>query len=634
MGIIAINDISVSFGGPLLLDGATLQIDAGERIGLSGRNGAGKSTLLKLIRGDIVPDQGAIIRAVNLRVAMLPQEVPDDLPGTVYDVVASGSQPHLDLLREYRTLTNQMTQTSDVGLLKKLAEIQHRLETSGAWRYHQRVEAVMARTELDANALFQFLSAGLKRRVFLAKALVNEPDLLLLDEPTNHLDINAILWLEDFLLKYDGTIIFVTHDRAFLQKLATRIVEIDRGRPLSFACDYATYLERRQAMLEAEEKQRHDFDKKLNQEEAWIRRGVKARRTRDEGRVRALQQMRKERAGRRDQDGSVRLVIQQAERSGKLVADVEEISFSYDDRKIVAQFSTNIIRGDRVGIIGPNGSGKTTLIKLLLGELAPQQGKIRLGARLNIAYFDQLRNKLDEELTIKENIAGDNDQVFVAGTPRHVIAYLKDFLFSPAQIMATVKSLSGGERNRLLLAKLFSTPSNVLVLDEPTNDLDAETMELLEDRLLEYGGTVLLVSHDRAFLNNMVTSTIVFEGEGRLQEYVGGYDDWLRQRSAAAWPSQTSLKPGSKKQPRPPRAKRKLSYKETHELEGLPQKIAASEKDIQNLTATLNSPDFYVKNDVLKIKAANEQLAALTRELDETYRRWGDLEKLAAKFDC
>jgi ATP-binding cassette subfamily F protein uup len=343
--------------------------------------------------------------------------------------------------------------------------------------------------------------------------------------------------------------------------------------------------------------------------------------------------MRKERAGRRDQDGSVRLVIQQAERSGKLVADVEEISFSYDDRKIVEQFSTNIIRGDRVGIIGPNGSGKTTLIKLLLGELAPQQGKIRFGTRLNIAYFDQLRNKLDEKLTIKENIAGDSDQVFVGGTPRHVIGYLKDFLFSPAQIMATVKGLSGGERNRLLLAKLFSVPSNVLVLDEPTNDLDAETMELLEDRLLEYGGTVLLVSHDRTFLNNMVTSTIVFEGEGRLQEYVGGYDDWLRQRSAAACPSQTSPKPGSKKQTRPSQEKRKLSYKETHELEGLPQKIAALEKDIQNLTATLNSPDFYVKNDVLKIKAANEQLAALTRELDETYRRWGDLEELAAKFD-
>jgi ATP-binding cassette subfamily F protein uup len=633
MGIIAINDISVSFGGPLLLDGATLQIDAGERIGLSGRNGAGKSTLLKLIRGDIIPDQGAIIRTGNLRVAILPQEVPDDLPGTVYDVVASGSQVHLDLLREYRTLTNQMTKASDAGLLKKLAEIQHRLDTSGAWRHHQRVEAVMARTELDPNALFQFLSAGLKRRVFLAKALVNEPDLLLLDEPTNHLDINAILWLENFLLKYDGTIIFVTHDRAFLQKLATRIVEIDRGRLLSFACDYATYLERRQALLEAEEKQRHDFDKKMNQEEIWIRRGVKARRTRDEGRVRALLQMRKERADRRDRDGSVRLVIQQAERSGKLVADVEEISFSYDDRKIVDRFSTNIIRGDRVGIIGPNGSGKTTLIKLLLGELAPQQGKIRLGARLNIAYFDQLRNKLDEDLTLKENIAGDSDQVFVGGTPRHVIGYLKDFLFSPAQIMATVKSLSGGERNRLLLAKLFSAPSNVLVLDEPTNDLDAETMELLEDRLLEYGGTVLLVSHDRAFLNNMVTSTIVFEGEGRLQEYVGGYDDWLRQRSAEVWLPQTSLKPGSKKQPRPPREKRKLSYKETHELEGLPQKIAALEKDIQVLTATLNSPDFYVKNDVLKIKAANEQLAALTKELDETYRRWDELEELAAKFD-
>ena len=632
MGIIAINDVSVSFGGPLLLDGATLQIEAGERIGLLGRNGAGKSTLLKLIRGDIPPDQGTIIRAANLRVAMLSQEIPDDLPGTVYDVVASGSQEHLDLLREYRTLTGQMAQAGDEGLLKKLGKIQQRLETSGAWRYHQRVESVIGRTDLEAGACFQFLSAGLKRRVFLAKALVNEPNLLLLDEPTNHLDISSILWLEDFLLKYDGTIIFVTHDRAFLQRLATRIVEIDRGHLLSFACDYAAYLERREGMLDAEEKQRHDFDKKLEQEEAWIRRGVRARRTRDEGRVRALLQMRKELAGRRNQDGSARLVIHEAERSGKLVVDVEDISFSYEERKIIDRFSTTILRGDRVGIIGPNGAGKTTLIKLLLGELAPQEGKIRLGTRLTIAYFDQLRNKLDEQRTLKENIAGDSDQVFVGGTLRHVIGYLRDFLFSPAQIMATVRSLSGGERNRLLLAKLFCTPSNVLVLDEPTNDLDAETLELLEDKLLEYSGTVLLVSHDRAFLNNMVTSTIVFTGEGQLREYVGGYDDWLRQRTVAGQPGPV-LKVKSPKPVRSPQEKRKLSYKETRELAELPEKIAGLEKNIDLLTATLNSPEFYAQNDVGKIKTANEQREALEKELNETYRRWEELEELAAKFE-
>lgn len=632
MGLIWINEVSVSFGGPRLLDGATLQIEAGERIGLLGRNGSGKSTLMKLLMGDITPDTGEIIRSGEIRIAMLPQDVPDDLPGTIYEVVASGGREHLELLREYHDLTLQMSRADDDGLLKKLERVQHRLETSGAWLYHQRVEMVIARTDLDANAEFRILSAGMKRRVFLAKSLVNDPDLLLLDEPTNHLDINAILWLEDFLLKFEKTLMLVTHDRAFLQRLATRIVEIDRGRLLSFPCDYGTYLERRQGLLEAQEKQWQEFDKKLAREETWVRQGIKARRTRNEGRVRALVQMRRERAHRQEQTGNVRLTIQEAERSGRFVVEAEKIHFAFGDHKIVEGFSTAIIRGDKVGIIGPNGSGKTTLLKLLLGELEPQRGRIRLGNGIRIAYFDQLRAQLDEKGTLKDNIADGNDMVIVGGVSRHVAGYLQDFLFPPDQILSPVSSLSGGERNRLLLAKLFIVPSNVLVLDEPTNDLDTETLELLEDRLLEYSGTILMVSHDRAFLNNVVSSTIVFEGKGLLQEYVGGYDDWLRQRTVQDESLKTA--PGEQKQKKvkPPKEKQKLSYKETRELAELPLQIEALEQEKERLLETLNSPAFYASRDAVEIKTASDRLKALEEELDEAYGRWDELESLAAKL--
>jgi ATP-binding cassette subfamily F protein uup len=633
MGLLWINDVSISFGEPRLLDGVTLQIEVGERIGLLGRNGSGKSTLMKLLVGNIVPDTGQLIRSGNVRVAMLPQDVPDDLPGTVYDVVASGSQEHVELLSKYHELTFQISRGGDDSLIRKLEEVQHRIETSGAWHYHQRVETVLARTELDGNAQFRVLSAGLKRRVFLARALVNEPDLLLLDEPTNHLDINTILWLEDFLLKYEKTLMFVTHDRAFLQRLATRIVEIDRGRLISFACDYKTYLERRQALLEAEEKERHEFDRKLAKEETWIRQGVKARRTRDEGKVRALMEMRKERAHRQEQAGVARLTIQEAERSGRMVVDAEKIGFAWNDKKIVEAFSTIIMRADKVGVIGPNGSGKTTLLRILLGGLTPQHGKIRLGAGIKIAYFDQLRAQLNETKTIRENVADGNDTVTVGGTSRHVMGYLQDFLFTPGQIMGPVSSLSGGERNRLLLAKLFALPSNVLVLDEPTNDLDTETLELLEDRLLEYNGTILMVSHDREFLNNVVTSTIVFEGEGRLEEYVGGYDDWLRQRKELALPSKpVTPKEQGQKKAKLPKEKQKLSFKETRELGALPQKIEALEEEKQRLMATLNSPEFYASHDLAKIHGANSRREALEKELDEAYRRWDELENMVAKF--
>jgi ABC transport system ATP-binding/permease protein len=560
MALIWINNISVSFGGPLLLDGASLQIEAGERIGLLGRNGSGKTTLMKLLHGDIAQDAGEISRDKNVRISVMPQEV-EDLPGTVYDVIASGGQVHLDLLRAYHDLTLKITGSSDQTLLHKIEQVQHQLETAGAWQFHQKVEAVISRVGLKENAGFSFLSAGLKRRVLLARALVTDPDILLLDEPTNHLDISSILWLEDFLLNFDKTLMFVTHDRTFLQKIATRIVEIDRGKLFSFSCNYVTYLERRQAMQDAEEKQWQTFDKKLAKEEIWVRQGIKARRTRNEGRVRALVQMREERARRREGEGNVRFAISEAKRTGKLVVDAQKISFAYDDKKIIDTFSTTILRSDRVGIIGPNGSGKTTLLKVLLGELPVSGGKIKLGTGIAIAYFDQLRAQFDEAKSLKDNIASGNDTVFINGAPRHIVGYLQDFLFPPAQILSPVSSLSGGERNRLLLARLFATPANILVLDEPTNDLDAETLELLEDRLLEYSGTILLVSHDRTFLNNVVTSTIVLKGEGRLQEYVGGYDDWIRQRDADGEKPQTAPKDKTVKPEKRSREKSKLSFK-------------------------------------------------------------------------
>jgi ATP-binding cassette subfamily F protein uup len=587
MGLIWINNVTVSFGGPLLLDSVSLQIEEGERIGLLGRNGSGKSTLLKMLNGEIPADQGEIIKNNEVRIAMLPQDVPDDLPGTVYDVVASGGGEHL------------------------------------------QVEKVLSRTSLNGNTEFNLLSAGMKRRVLLARAMVNDPNLLMLDEPTNHLDINAILWLEDFLLKFEKAVMFVTHDRAFLQKIATRIVEIDRGSLLSFSCDYAKYLERRQAMLAAEEKQWHDFGKKLSKEEAWVRQGVKARRTRNEGRVRALQQLRQERSRRREQVGVARIAIQEAQRSGKLVVNAEKISFAFGEKMIVNNFSTTIIRGDKIGIIGPNGSGKTTLLKVLLGELQPRSGKFRLGTGIAVAYFDQLRARFDENKTLKDNIAGGNDTVIIDGSPRHIVSYLQDFLFPPAQILASVKSLSGGERNRLLLAKLFSTPSNLLVLDEPTNDLDTETLELLEVRLLEYSGTIVMVSHDRAFLNNVVTSTIVLEGDGILQEYIGGYDDWLRQRTVANDPF--SPLPTDKKfrKGKSGSGKRKLTYKETREREVLPCKIEIMEAEKQQLLTRINSSEFYAQSNTVQVIEVNKRLESMESELDLAYLRWHELEELA-----
>ncbi len=658
MAHIWINEVSVSLGGPLLLDGASLAIETGERIGLVGRNGAGKSTLLRMLDGEIAPDKGDIVRSPGARVGLLPQDVPDALPGTVFDIVASGGERHLGLLREYHSLTMKLahggadtsgggaapaaagaggrSEPDGAALLKRLEDVQHRLEAVGAWDFHQRVETVIGWTNLDEDAEFRSLSAGTKRRVFLAKALVDDPDVLLLDEPTNHLDIDSILWLEDFLLRFTKTLVFVTHDRAFLQRMSTRIVEIDRGRLLSFDCGYDAYLERRQAMWDAEEKTWSEFDKKLAKEEVWIRQGIKARRTRNEGRVRALEQLRLDRQARRERMGDPKMAIQEATRSGRLVVEAEKITFAYPSeahgRPIVKDFSTTVIRGDRVGIFGPNGVGKTTLLRLLLGELEPQKGRVRLGANLEIAYFDQLRATLDEERSLRDNIADGGQMIPVGKGSRHVVGYLEDFLFTPDQINAPVRLLSGGERNRLLLARLFAAPSNVLVLDEPTNDLDMETLGLLEERLLAYTGTILLVSHDRAFLNNVVTSTMVFEGDGRLREYAGGYDDWLRQRPAAPQaPAKAApaAPPADKPAPlKPQGAKRKLTYKENKELESLPARIEALEAERAKIAAEMSSPEFYAGGDTTRVMAAHDRLEELQAELDAAYLRWEGLDSL------
>ncbi|MHB8109867.1 MAG: ATP-binding cassette domain-containing protein, partial [Syntrophorhabdaceae bacterium] len=586
MGLIRIHDVSLSFGDTPLLDHVSLQIEPGEKIGLLGRNGSGKSTLMKLLAGQISGDSGTVERN-GVNVAMLPQDVPDDLPGTVYDIVAMGGTEHARLLTEYHELAGRVALKSDEGALRALTNVQHEIEASGAWHHHQRIKTIIERMSLDEDALFRTLSAGMKRRVYLARALLTEPDLLLLDEPTNHLDIATILWLEEFLIKYEKTLMFVTHDRAFLQRVATRIVEIDRGQLTSYTCGYTTYLERRQALLDAQEKQWSEFDKKLAREEVWIRQGVKARRTRDEGRVRALIRMREERALRQDETGNCKFSIEEAKRSGRIVIDAAGISFAWEKTRVINGFSTTIVRGDRVGIIGPNGCGKTTLLKILLGELAPQEGNVRLGTNMQVAYFDQLRSQLDEGRTLRENIGDGNDMIITGEKSRHVVGYLQEFLFSPERTMSPVSSLSGGERNRLLLAKLFIVPSNVMILDEPTNDLDTETLELLEEKLLEYNGTILLVSHDREFLNNVVTSTIVFEGNGVLEEYVGGYDDWLRQKTK---PPQTAPAQRTQKKEKRPQEKKRLSFKETKELELLPAAIEALEEEQKQLMETLNSP--------------------------------------------
>jgi ATP-binding cassette subfamily F protein uup len=604
MALLSLQDVSLGFGGPRLFDGINLQIEQGEWVGLLGRNGMGKSTLLKLVNGDLEPLSGSVSRQQNLRTAYLPQEVPAGIVGKVFDIVAG-------------------------GLDAPLIHDEHH------WQGQLQVEQVISRMQLDTDARFEILSAGMKRRVMLARGLVCSPELLLLDEPTNHLDIASIDWLEGFLKRWGGTLLFVTHDRVFLQKLTTRIVELDRGRLFDWNCSYTTFLERKEAMLAAEAEQNILFDKKLAQEEVWIRKGIEARRTRNEGRVRALKRLREQRLERRERPGKVRMQIQAEKRSGKLVIEAENINYAFGDQPVISDFTTTIQRGDKVGIIGPNGSGKTTLLRLLVGELSPQNGSVEYGTNLEIAYFDQLRVQLDESKSVLDNVGQGRDNVTINGRTRNLNVYLEDFLFSKDRVNAPISALSGGERNRLLLARLFAQPANLLVLDEPTNDLDVETLEILEDLLLEYDGTLLMVSHDRAFLNNIVTSTIALDGSGRVLETVGGYDDWLKQNEAAK-PEPRQRKPGTNPaneiQTAPESLSRKLSYKDQRALESqkkelaeLPQHIEKLENDIHSLTVEMSAPAFY-QQDSIEITRVVNQLKDMQNELAQAYHRWEELE--------
>jgi ATP-binding cassette subfamily F protein uup len=627
--LVSLQEVKIAFGGPELLDGVTLQIERGERVCLVGRNGAGKSTLMKIINGGIIPDSGEVIRANDARTAILEQEVPQDLQGSVFDVVSSGLGGMADLLSQYHSLSRRVGRQHDSGVMAELQRVQHLIESSGGWQTEQRVETVLSRLGVPPDAPASELSGGNKRRALLAKALVSEPDLLLLDEPTNHLDIDSIRWLEEFLLQFRGALLFITHDRRFLDTLSTRIIELDRGRVFDWACDYKTYLGSRQAQLDAEAAHHALFDRKLAREEAWIRQGIKARRTRNEGRVRALKELRLKRLARRTQTGSAEMRLNEAERSGRLVLEARAIGHSYEGRPLIRDFSTVVMRGDKIGIIGPNGSGKTTLLKILLGSLVPEKGSVRMGTRLEVAYFDQHRSQLDDERSVRDNVGDGCESVTVNGKTRHIIGYLEDFLFPPERAMSPVRVLSGGERNRALLAKLFTKPSNVLVLDEPTNDLDADTLELLEEMLMEYRGTVLLVSHDREFLNNVVTGTIVFEGDGMLGEYVGGYDDWLSHRRTPAMAAAEKLVKREKpERSRPQRERlRTLTFREKKELEALPALIESLEAERAGLYETLAGPDFY-RQDGSRLPAVKARIEELDREIPAAYGRWELLESI------
>jgi ATP-binding cassette subfamily F protein uup len=631
MALLGMMDVSVAFGGPPVLDHAYLQIERGERVALLGRNGAGKSTLMKLLDATIAPDSGEIVRQSGVSVARLEQEIPVDVEGSTFDVVAAGLGETGRLLARYHQASNRVATEPGAGALRELDRLHQKLEAAGAWRSHTRVEMVIDRLGLDPDLPFASASGGRKRQTLLARAIVREPDVLLLDEPTNHLDVGAIEWLESFLIESGTTLLFVTHDRTFLRHVATRIVELDRGRPASWGSDYDTYLERKDAALAAEEREREEFDKRLAKEEVWIRTGIQARRTRNEGRVRALEALRRERAARRERAGSVKLRAQEAERSGRLVIEAKDVSFARGEgptaRTIVRDFSTTIMRGDRVGIIGPNGSGKTTLIRLLLGELAPDAGTVRLGTGIELAYFDQLREQLDPDRTVFDSIADGMDFVERGGERKHVHGYLQDFLFPPDRARTPVRALSGGERNRLLLARLFTRRFNFLVLDEPTNDLDIETLELLENLLIEFSGTLLLVSHDRAFLDNVVTSTLVLEGAGRVGEYVGGYSDWLRQRPepvVVRAPSAAAMKRSAptERESRD-RKERRLSYRESKELEALPDRIDELERERTRLYESLADPELL--RDGAAVVEVRARLESLDAEISESMERWEEL---------
>jgi len=620
MAHLFLRDMHLNYGTQTLFNKLTFQIEPNERVCIVGRNGEGKSTLLKVIEGEIEADDGTRIVQDGIKIAKLQQEVPNDMNGTVFHIIALGLGNAGALIDKYHALSHQLTENYQESVLEEMTIVQHEIEKQDGWTVNQKVETVISKLKLPADAEFSSLSGGMKRRVLLAKALVQEPDILLLDEPTNHLDIPSIQWLEDFLKNLNCSLVFITHDRAFLQALATRIVELDRGNLYSWDCDYATYLIRKSEQLESEAKSNMEFDKKLAQEEVWIRQGIKARRTRNEGRVRELEKLRNERQARRSQQGKANLQSNVAEKSGKQVIEIDNINFEFADKIIVKDFSSMVIRGDKIGIIGANGCGKSTLLKLILGDLQPQSGTVKLGTNLKIAYFDQHRIQLDENAKVAESVVEESDYIEINGQRKHVMGYLQDFLFSPERARQPVKSLSGGERNRLLLAKVFAKPSNLLVLDEPTNDLDIETLELLEELILNYQGTILIVSHDRQFLNAVATSSIVFDAQGEVNEYVGGYDDWLRQRPNLA-PTKTDKKITSTKKTEP--TKKKLSYKEQQQYDAIPLQIDELEKNIEQLGKISAQADFYQQDDFQKTL---DKISHKEKELETLFAAWEELE--------
>ncbi|MGE4500867.1 MAG: ATP-binding cassette domain-containing protein [Hydrogenovibrio sp.] len=641
MALLFLRDTQLSYGTQTLLDGVDFKIEPNERVCIVGRNGEGKSTLLKVIEGSVQADDGSRILQDGVQIAKLQQEVPNDTQGSVFHIIAQGLGNIGQLIERFHQLTATLADDSSENTLNELTRTQQAIDDQNGWDLNQKVETLISKLSLPAEAEFSELSGGMKRRVLLAQALIQDPDILLLDEPTNHLDIPSIQWLEDFLKNLSCSLVFITHDRSFLQALATRIVELDRGQLYNWECDYATYLQRKAAQLESEAKSNAEFDKKLAQEEAWIRQGIKARRTRNEGRVRALEKLREAHKARRQQQGKANLQYNQANHSGKQVIEVDDIHFAWPDQVVIDHFSTMILRGDKVGFIGANGCGKSTLLKLLLGQLTPQSGHIKLGTNLKIAYFDQHRDQLDENKAVVDSVLEESDYIEINGQRKHIMGYLGDFLFSPERARQPVKALSGGERNRLLLARVFAKPSNLLVLDEPTNDLDIETLELLEELLLDYPGTVLIVSHDRAFLNSVVTSSIVFDAPGQVNEYVGGYDDWLRQRpahydapapkTAAQTNTQESARPGEKtetpaaKSSDKPAAKKpkKLSYKDQREYDALPETIETLETELEALQMQISEPEFYQQAGH---EAVLERLNACEAELEAAFERWETLE--------
>jgi ATP-binding cassette subfamily F protein uup len=629
MPLLRLNKVSLAFGHKALLDSVDLELQRGERVCLVGRNGEGKSSLMRVLSGEVVPDDGEVWIRPGMRIAYLAQEVGMDSNDTVFDVVAAGLSGLGKLVSDYHHTVTELEHSDDPAILQKLSDLQQALEAANGWQLEQRVESVLSRLELDSDAVFHSLSGGWRRRAMLARALVCDPDVLLLDEPTNHLDIEAITWLEEFMVEFSGALLFVSHDRAFVRRLSTRMIELDRGQLASWPGSYDDYVRRKAEQLEVEARHNALFDKKLSEEETWIRQGIKARRTRNEGRVRALQVLREQHRERRNQTGSARLQLDGGEQSGKLIFEAEDVSLSFGENTVINNLSTTVLRGDRIGIIGPNGVGKSTLIKVLLGDLEPDSGQVRRGTRQQVAYFDQQREQLNGDKSVMDNVADGSQHVLVNGRDRHVASYLRDFLFPAERLQSPASTLSGGERNRLLLARLFAKPANLLVMDEPTNDLDVETLELLEELLMDYHGTLLLVSHDRAFLDNVVTSTLVFEGTGVINEYVGGYSDWLRHKKTADDKSARKKTTAASVKNTPDTvgtAKTgKLSYKDQCELDALPGKIEQLETEQAQLQATMGDTGFYQQPHE-QVNETLERLQAVEEELEACFGRWGTLE--------